>query len=123
MPKKKTKQQRSPVQRFLALSDKQRDEEVAQFDREVSLSETRSMTAAERKRWRSIQQAMKAKARGRGRPVVGRGAERLTITIERDLRKQADAYARQHKMRRSEMIAAGLRLVMQHDDVRPAKAG
>ena len=122
MRKKKPKQP-SPVQRFIALSDQQRNAEVAQFDREIPLSETRPLTAAERKRWRSVQRAMKAKARGRGRPVVGKGAERLTITIERDLRKQADAYAKQHKMRRSEMIAAGLRMVMQRDDVRPAKAG
>src|SRR4051812_37882486 len=57
-----------------------------------------------------------------GRPVIGAGAERLTVTVERGLLKEAKAYAKRNKMKRSELVAAGLRLVMQQK-VPTTKAG
>jgi hypothetical protein len=49
----------------------------------------------------------------RGRPVKGRGAERVTITLERGLLGRADEFASAHNLSRSELIAAGLRLAME----------
>jgi metal-responsive CopG/Arc/MetJ family transcriptional regulator len=40
------------------------------------------------------------------------------VSIERGLLKEADTFARDHKIKRSQMVAEGLRLVMQR-----AKAG
>ena len=52
------------------------------------------------------------KKRGRGRPVVGRGAKRVLITVERGLLTHADSYARRQGMSRSELIALGLKMAM-----------
>jgi hypothetical protein len=61
--------------------------------------------------------AIAAGARKAGRPVVGQGAERVLISIERGLLSEADAFAKRHGKSRSELIAEGLRRVMK---ARPA---
>jgi hypothetical protein len=50
--------------------------------------------------------------RGRGRPRVGRGATAVLISIERDLLREADQFAKEHRLSRSQLIARGLRTVM-----------
>ena len=50
--------------------------------------------------------------RARGRPQVGKGAKIVPVSIERQLLTQADAYAKRHKLKRSQMVAEGLRMVM-----------
>ena len=49
----------------------------------------------------------------RGRPIVGAGAKVISVSIERGLLKEADAFAKPYKLKRSQMVAQGLRLVMQ----------
>jgi hypothetical protein len=51
-------------------------------------------------------------ARRRGRPRIGRGAAKVYISMEKDLLKEADSYARKHGMSRSELIATGVRAVI-----------
>ena len=54
-----------------------------------------------------------AKRRGRkGRPRIGKGAERIQITLERGLLAEADTFAKRAKMSRSELIAQGLRMAL-----------
>jgi hypothetical protein len=48
----------------------------------------------------------------RGRPKVGKGAKIVPVSIERGLLSRADAFAQRHKLKRSEMVAKGLILVM-----------
>jgi hypothetical protein len=50
--------------------------------------------------------------KARGRPMIGKGAKIVPVSIERQLLSQADAFAQRHKLKRSEMVAQGLRLVM-----------
>jgi hypothetical protein len=50
--------------------------------------------------------------KARGRPMVGKGAKIVPVSIERGLLAQADAFAQRNKLKRSEMVAQGLRLVM-----------
>ena len=48
------------------------------------------------------------------RPADGReGAKIVPVSIERGLLKEADSFAKRHKLKRSQMVAQGLRLVMQ----------
>jgi hypothetical protein len=47
-----------------------------------------------------------------GRPVVGQGAKTIAVTIERGLLARADRYAKQHDLKRAELIAHGLQLVL-----------
>ena len=79
------------------------DAEVARFDRDSP--EGKPLTARQRAQLRRAKRRV-------GRPIVGKGAERVTITMERDLLRQADKFARQTKMSRSELIARGIRVVI-----------
>jgi hypothetical protein len=47
-----------------------------------------------------------------GRPRIGEGAAIVPISIERGLLRQADAFAKQHQLKRSQLVAEGLRLAM-----------
>lgn len=101
--KRKLKNQPSAYERFMSMTDAQRDAEVAQYDREMPgtpgkpLSKTGKVAHARARR--------KARA---GRPRVGRGAKRVLITVEGGLLKRADAYAKRHGLNRSELIAKGI---------------
>jgi hypothetical protein len=55
----------------------------------------------------------RASAKAMGRPMVGEGAKIVPVSIERGLLKEADTFAKRHKLKRSQMVAQGLRLVMQ----------
>jgi hypothetical protein len=73
------------------------------------LAQSRPLTKAEMARERGMRKAAKARA---GRPVVGQGAQHVAVTLERGLLRRADAYAKQRGLKRSEMIARGLVLLM-----------
>jgi hypothetical protein len=106
----KTKRRRKPdaVEKFLALSPAEKEAYVAPFERgEIPLSESRPLNAGQRKLWKRVQRRL------RGRPTVGAGAMVLSVSIERGLLKEADSFARRHKLKRSQMVAEGLRLLMQ----------
>jgi hypothetical protein len=78
---------------------------TAKYDKEfVAMDEGKPLTAA--------QKALHLKAKRRGRPQVGRGAKTIALTVERDLLDKADTFARRHGLKRSEMVAQGLRLLM-----------
>jgi hypothetical protein len=55
--------------------------------------------------------ALHRKAR-RGRPKVGKGAKRVLVTMERTLLKQADDYAKQAGLSRSQLIAQGVQTIL-----------
>jgi hypothetical protein len=80
-------------------------EATRDLDRPNAIDRTRPLNAAER--------AADQRARRRsGRPKVGRGAERINITVERRLLERADQAARKRKIGRSELIAEGLLLAL-----------
>jgi hypothetical protein len=82
------------------------DEEVAKFDQELIADTARPLSAQDRVRDR------KAK-RKRGRPKVGNGSRRVLITIEASLLERSDAYADQHGLTRSALIARGLEAMLE----------
>jgi hypothetical protein len=61
---------------------------------------TRPLNIAERALWR--------KARAKGGLTVARSRERINVTLEKELLKQADKVAREKGLRRSELIAQAL---------------
>jgi hypothetical protein len=95
---------------FLALTDAQKDAEVAQYDKPIPLGADglpgEPLTAGMKRAWN------RARKKGRGRPVVGRGAKRILVTVEKGLLADADRFAKGRKMKRLELIAVGLRLAM-----------
>ncbi len=72
-----------------------------EFDSPFVASRSRPLVAADRTLHR---QAAKA-----GRPKVGKGALRINVTVEQELLKQADRFAKTHGLTRSQLIAHALR--------------
>ena len=83
--------------------------ELAEATREydapfVALRESKPLTPSMRR--------MHRRAAKRGRPRIGKGAAKLYISMERGLLKQADNFAKAHGMTRSELIANGVRAII-----------
>jgi hypothetical protein len=74
--------------------------ELAEATREYDLpqawTKSRPMTPAERAQERALR---------RGRPKIGQGAEKISISLERGVLRQTDALARKRGLKRSELIA------------------
>jgi hypothetical protein len=88
---------------YSSLPAEELDRIAAPFDKEMV--PTRPLTPAMRA------QGRRAK-RKRGRPVVGEGAEKVLVTLERGLLRETDAYAKKHRKNRSQLVAEGLRAVL-----------
>ena len=73
-----------------------------EFDREFV--PTRPLTVRDNAKHRQAQV---------GRPKIGKGSQVVPISIERGLLEKADAFARRHNLRRSQMVAEGRRLLLQ----------
>jgi len=50
--------------------------------------------------------------RKRGRPRRGKGAKVVSVTMERTILEQADAFARRHHLTRAALVELGLRMVL-----------
>ncbi|HET6878596.1 MAG TPA: hypothetical protein VFI31_00390 [Pirellulales bacterium] len=71
-----------------------------QFDEQMVVDQSRSLTASERKHWKRI--------KGRGRPKVGQGHQRISVSIEKGLLKRATALAKKQRVSRSKLVAIAL---------------
>jgi len=93
------------TKRYQEMNAAELAEATKEYDQSGTIDRTRPMTLAER--------AEERKARRRvGRPRIGRGSERINITIERGLLAEADAVARRQKIGRSELIARSLQQML-----------
>ena|SRR5690348_385748 len=72
---------------------------------EQLLTESRPLNASQRATWRRIRKKM-------GRPRIGRGTTNVSVTLEKDLLRQADRYAKAHGMSRSQLLAEGVRAIL-----------
>jgi len=91
-----------------AMTDAQKAKLVAELDAETPeqrLARSKPLNAGQRAVWRRIKKKM-------GRPRVGKGSKPISLTLEIGLLKRADAYAKAHGVKRSELIAQGLRTVL-----------
>lgn len=90
---------------FFAMTDAERDAEVARFDKGIRFEDTRPLSAKSKLLW-------EAARHGRGRPQKPAKVARVLITVEPELLSLADRFARRNGLSRSEMIAKGLHLIM-----------
>lgn len=70
-------------------------EATKEFDQPFAFEKARPMTAAERVGERALR---------RGRPRIGQGATKISISLEREVLIHTDALAKKHGMKRSELI-------------------
>lgn len=110
------KKKMSEYERFMALTDAEKDAEVAVFDQFPEGFPSKPLRKSDKERHRLARARGRAVARAAGRPRVGKGAKIVPVSIERGLLKEADSFAKRHKLKRSQMVAEGLRLVMQKTD-------
>jgi hypothetical protein len=102
---KRTKQMKNLTgQAFEALSDAEKQKIID--DLENHREKFRRPTRAE------LAQLGPVIKRVVGRPKIGRGTRAVTVTIERDLLKRADALARAAGMKRSELFTQGLQYLL-----------
>ena len=99
------KKKPSEYERFIALSDREKDAEVAQYDREELGLPGKPLS-------REGRALLDRAAKKRGRPRVGQGAQRVLVSIERGLLAQADSTAAKLHITRSELVTRGLRAVI-----------
>ena len=97
----------------MRLSDEDK-EKVARLLRAGSSSLGDAPRSAAKERAEVRRQRMKM-----GRPKIGKGVKVISLSVEQGLLKRADAYAKRHGLKRAEMVARGLSLVM----TQAAKAG
>ena len=93
---------------FDALPDAEKERIWQEIDRkspEQLLAESRPLNKKERATWRRIKKKM-------GRPKIGKGAKVISLSVERGLLKQADAYAKKAGISRAQLVADGLRAVI-----------
>jgi hypothetical protein len=101
------KRKRSDIEEFIALPDAEKERiarEIEAESPEQTFARSRPLNARERRQWR--------KFKTMGRPVIGQGAKTISLTVEKDLLKKADAYAKQHGLSRAQLVAQGLRAVI-----------
>jgi hypothetical protein len=79
-------------------------EATREFDREMPGLPGKPLSPAMRKRL--------AQARRRGRPRVGLGAEKIRISVERELLGKADSEAKRLRISRSQLISRSLRQML-----------
>ena len=77
------------------------DAMVAEFDREFIADSFGPMTGEARRRH------LRAKRR-RGRPQVGSGSRRISVTVEKELLAKTDRLAKRLGVSRAKLIAVGL---------------
>ena len=74
------------------MTTKELAEATKQFDECFVIDHSRPLTAAERAQWNRLR-------RKRGRPKVGRGFKRISVSMEQGLLKRVTALAKKRKKR------------------------
>lgn len=101
---KKTKKI-SGYTRFMALSPAQKESFYRECENPEVTPRAKPLDPAMRKAWNRA----KRKA---GRPRIGRGAQRVLISIERGLLEDADALAKRRHVTRSQLFSEGVRNIL-----------
>lgn len=100
------KKQTQAAKRYQDMNLQELREATAEFDAPFVADRSRPMNPRERAKWRRFQGKL------RGRPLQGRGAKPINVTIERGLLERADAYARRMGITRAQLIAQGIQSVL-----------
>ena len=105
---KTAKQKTLTASGFIALPDAEKERiyrEIDSMTEEQIQAQFKPLNAREQAEWRETQRRIR---RGRGRPKVGNGVARVSLSVERSLLDRADAYAKSHNLNRSELVSASL---------------
>ncbi len=96
------KRERDAASRYRRMKTDELAAATAEFDREMVVSKSRPLTAAERRTWETSR-------RKPGRPRRGAGAKVISVSVERGLLTRSDALARRLGISRAALIERGLK--------------
>jgi hypothetical protein len=99
---------KSDINWFMSLPDSEKERIFNELEAEPvdeRFAHSRPLNARERKQWRRFQARV-------GRPKIGKGAKTISLTVEKDLLKQADAFAKKHGISRARLVAQCLKAVI-----------
>lgn len=94
---------------FWEMSPKELADATKQFEEPSAVDHSRPLAPEERAHWSRIK-------RKRGRPKVGRGHKRVSISIEQGLLKRINAYAKKQGISRSGLIADAFEKLLSRKD-------
>lgn len=104
---KKAKQEMT-AEDFQALPEAQKERIWREIDAQTSeqiFRRSRPLNSRERRKWRRFKKKL-------GRPPIGKGTTNVSVSMEKELLKKADNFAKAHGMSRSQLIASGVRAVI-----------
>jgi hypothetical protein len=90
--------------RYGHMNPQQLAEATKDLDQEFIADSAKPLTPQQRRQHQ--------RARTTGRPKVGKGAQRILITMERGLLGQVDAFARHRNVSRSQLIAQSVKRLL-----------
>ena len=94
---------------FEALSEADKAKITGYYETHPNPKGVRPLNAAERAMVKAEREADRKRI---GRPVVGEGSRIIAVSIENGLLRKVDAYAKKHKIKRTQLIAQGLRKII-----------
>lgn len=96
--------------KFQALPDAQKERIYREIDDKSTaqlLAESKPLSPAQRSRWKRVKKNLG------GRPKLGKfGTAIVSVTVEKELLRKADAFAKAKGINRSELFSRGVRLAM-----------
>ena len=90
---------------YEAMDAKELARQTSEFDGELIVDTFRPLSKRSRARWEAVRGKL-------GRPRRGKGAQAISLTVERELLARCDALARKLKISRAGLIARGIRAVL-----------
>jgi hypothetical protein len=102
------------AEEFIALPDAEKNRIVAEIEAETPdqrLAGSTPLTPELRRRWNKFKKNVKANRRGR--PQMGaHGVKVVSLSLEKELLRRADAYAKRNDMKRSELVTRGIQAII-----------
>jgi hypothetical protein len=88
------------------LSTSELREATKDLDKPFAARKFEPLTAAQRREWERVRR------RRPGRPKIGRGSKVVSIGVERELLRRADALAKKEGVSRSLLFARGIEMLL-----------
>jgi hypothetical protein len=86
---------------YSEMTPKQLAEATQKFDEPFVIDQSRALTPAEQEQWKRTK-------RKRGRPKVGGGFKRISVSMEKGLLRRVTALAKKRRISRSQLLALAL---------------
>jgi len=97
-----------PKKPYQEMNANELAEATREFDAEFVINQTTPLSPADRKLWARLK-------RKQGRPKLGAGTKVVAVTVEKTLLAKADKLAKKLKTSRAQLIARGLRRILEEE--------